>query len=123
MIPAAQIFNRDVEAIRYRNDRIAAMNRITLRLAGGGSSSDGNHNLVPLFHHFARLHALRLGHIARARMKTRRNPIQRLACLHHVESPARSLALRDILQPLRKHILRARRNMQTKRQIIWRAHP
>ncbi len=122
MIPTAKIFNRHIKAIRNRNQRIAPAHGVSLRVPGRSDKRHRNNQLIPFSDRLARLQAIHFADIARMRMKTGRNAVERLAGARHMESPAVTLLFGDVLQPLGKDLFRADRDMQIEREVARRAH-
>ena len=122
MIPAPQLFDRDIKAIRNRNKRIATPHFIKPRMRGRRQGHHGNRQFVSGAQIVGSRDAVRLRDLTGATMKLGRDAAQRFAVMHNMEPPGIAFVVRDLLDTRREEIARPHRNMQIERHVARCRH-
>ena len=106
MIPAPQLFDRDVEAIGDGDERVAATNLVALRMPaiGGDARRYRDDELVTHGDVVACGEAACGSDVGGVGVQRARDALERFAALDHVETPARAPLFGDGLDALQEDV-------------------
>ncbi len=123
MIPPAQLFDGDSEAVGDCDQSVAAANGVTLRAAICDRGGDGDYEFISRVEAIAQSHAICLGDVACMGMECSCDAIERLAGANDVKTPTASFVFWNLFDALGKDVVHAHRNVQVERHITRGCHP
>lgn len=117
MVPLAQLFDGDAEAISYCNQCVGSADLIALAGSETAACSDRDDEFVASFKWLGGSDVIEGGDLGGVDVQGGRDLVKGLAVLHNVEAPARTILFGNVLEALEEDVMRARRNMQVVRDV------